>query len=436
MKKEKITFVRKIKMKKKINSIQLQQPALANIMAEQALLAAIIIDNNTMNQAAMLTPSDFYDSRNAEIFAVIKKNYNSKKIIDLTSFVGSGYEDYILELMDLPSALLNVDTYIKEIKENSNKRQIISLTNDFRDSKIKYEDYIESLQKLYIAKKEPIITSELIQKIKPIKEKNIFGVKVQYGAIFTIAGATSAGKTEFAIEIADVHAKQEDCISIYCVFEGGINEFGLRLKKKNINNESLYMLHNPDIADITAGIEKFKNKKILVVIDYLQMFARRLQANDIRPSDLLKKYTSYIYAKLDEIRSNQDVCFCFLSALNNQGIGELKQLKSFDDITFLKSMKEDGNIQYDSDYIYAMLFADENEKNENKWSLGRKKLSANMRKYILLHPAKMSRIGEDTQDVLYVYDNNNGRYNHININHKKEEKNYENRKKRETTMWT
>ena len=138
-------------MKKKINSIQLQQPALANIMAEQALLAAIIIDNNTMNQAAMLTPSDFYDSRNAEIFAVIKKNYNSKKIIDLTSFVGSGYEDYILELMDLPSALLNVDTYIKEIKENSNKRQIISLTNDFRDSKIKYEDYIESLQKLYIA---------------------------------------------------------------------------------------------------------------------------------------------------------------------------------------------------------------------------------------------------------------------------------------------
>ena len=436
MKKEKITFVRKIKMKKKINSIQLQQPALANIMAEQALLAAIIIDNNTMNQAAMLTPSDFYDSRNAEIFAVIKKNYNSKKIIDLTSFVGSGYEDYILELMDLPSALLNVDTYIKEIKENSNKRQIISLTNDFRDSKIKYEDYIESLQKLYIAKKEPIITSELIQKIKPVNEKNIFGVKVQYGAIFTIAGATSAGKTEFALEIADIHAIQEDCISIYCIFEGGINEFGLRLKKKNINNENLYALHNPDIADITAAIEKLRNKKILVIIDYLQMFARRMQANDTRPSEHLKKYTSYIYSKLDEIRSDQDVCFCFLSALSNQGIGELRQLKSFDDITFLKAMKEDGNIQYDSDYIYAMLFADESEKNENKWSLGRKKLGENMRKYILLHPAKMSRIGEDTQDVLYVYDNNNGRYNHININHKKEEKNYENRKKRETTMWT
>jgi replicative DNA helicase len=423
-------------MKKTIKSIQLQQPVPANIMAEQALLAAIIIDNTTINQAAILKPADFYDSRNQEIFAIIKECHNSKKTIDLTSFVGTGYEDYILELMDLPSALVNIDKYIKEIKENSNKRQRISLTNDFRDSKIKYEDYIESLQKLYIAKKEPIITSELIQKIKPVNEKNIFGVKVQYGAIFTIAGATSAGKTEFALEIADIHAIQEDCISIYCIFEGGINEFGLRLKKKNINNENLYALHNPDIADITAAIEKLRNKKILVIIDYLQMFARRMQANDTRPSEHLKKYTSYIYSKLDEIRSDQDVCFCFLSALSNQGIGELRQLKSFDDITFLKSMKEDGNIQYDSDYIYAMLFADESEKNENKWSLGRKKLGENMRKYILLHPAKMSRIGEDTQDVLYVYDNNNGRYNHININHKKEEKNYENRKKREAVMWT
>ncbi len=423
-------------MKKTIKSIQLQQPVPANIMAEQALLAAIIIDNTTINQAAILKPADFYDSRNQEIFAIIKECHNSKKTIDLTSFVGTGYEDYILELMDLPSALVNIDKYIKEIKENSNKRQRISLTNDFRDSKIKYEDYIESLQKLYIAKKEPIITSELIQKIKPVNEKNIFGVKVQYGAIFTIAGATSAGKTEFALEIADIHAIQEDCISIYCIFEGGINEFGLRLKKKNINNENLYALHNPDIADITAAIEKLRNKKILVIIDYLQMFARRMQANDTRPSEHLKKYTSYIYSKLDEIRSDQDVCFCFLSALSNQGIGELRQLKSFDDITFLKSMKEDGNIQYDSDYIYAMLFADESEKNENKWSLGRKKLGENIRKYILLHPAKMSRIGEDTQDVLYVYDNNNGRYNHININHKKEEKNYENRKKREAVMWT
>ncbi len=402
-----------MQFKANTNTIQLQQPAPANILAEQALLAAIIIDNANMKQAAMLTPSDFYDSQNQEIFAIIKEYYNSKKTIDLTSFVGTEYEDYMLELMDLPAGLINLNKYIQDIKDNSNKRQRISLINDFRENKIDYENFISSLQRLYITKKEVIKTSELTQNIQPINEKNIFGIKVQYGAIFTLAGATSAGKTEFAIEIADVHAHIDNCVSIYCVFEGGINEFGIRLKKKNINNENLYMLHNPSIEDIQAAINQFIDKKILVIIDYLQMFARRLQANDTRPSDFLKKYTSYIYAKLDEIRSKQDVCFCFLSALNNQGIGELRQLKSFDDITFLKSMKEDGNIQYDSDYIYAMLFADEGEKNENKWSLGRKKLGANMRKYILLHPAKMSRIGEDTQDVLYVYDNDSGRYDRL-----------------------
>ncbi len=402
-----------MQFKANTNTIQLQQPAPANILAEQALLAAIIIDNANMKQAAMLTPSDFYDSRHRDIFTIIKEHYNSNKTIDLTNFADTEFKDYMLELMDLPAGLINVDKYIQDIKDNSNKRQRISLINDFRENKIDYENFISSLQRLYITKKEVIKTSELTQNIQPINEKNIFGIKVQYGAIFTLAGATSAGKTEFAIEIADVHAHIDNCVSIYCVFEGGINEFGIRLKKKNINNENLYMLHNPSIEDIQAAINQFIDKKILVIIDYLQMFARRLQANDTRPSDFLKKYTSYIYAKLDEIRSKQDVCFCFLSALNNQGIGELRQLKSFDDITFLKSMKEDGNIQYDSDYIYAMLFADEGEKNKNKWSLGRKKLGANMRKYILLHPAKMSRIGEDTQDVLYVYDNDSGRYDRL-----------------------
>lgn len=402
-----------MQFKANTNTIQLQQPAPANILAEQALLAAIIIDNANMKQAAMLTPSDFYESRHRDIFTIIKEHYNSSKTIDLTNFADTEFKDYMLELMDLPAGLINVDKYIQDIKDNSNKRQRISLINDFRENKIDYENFISSLQRLYITKKEVIKTSELTQNIQPINEKNIFGIKVQYGAIFTLAGATSAGKTEFAIEIADVHAHIDNCVSIYCVFEGGINEFGIRLKKKNINNENLYMLHNPSIEDIQAAINQFIDKKILVIIDYLQMFARRLQANDTRPSDFLKKYTSYIYAKLDEIRSKQDVCFCFLSALNNQGIGELRQLKSFDDITFLKSMKEDGNIQYDSDYIYAMLFADEGEKNENKWSLGRKKLGANMRKYILLHPAKMSRIGEDTQDVLYVYDNDSGRYDRL-----------------------
>lgn len=402
-----------MQFKANTNTIQLQQPAPANILAEQALLAAIIIDNANMKQAAMLTPSDFYDSRHRDIFTIIKEHYNSNKTIDLTNFADTEFKDYMLELMDLPAGLINLNKYIQDIKDNSNKRQRISLINDFRENKIDYENFISSLQRLYITKKEVIKTSELTQNIQPINEKNIFGIKVQYGAIFTLAGATSAGKTEFAIEIADVHAHIDNCVSIYCVFEGGINEFGIRLKKKNINNENLYMLHNPSIEDIQAAINQFIDKKILVIIDYLQMFARRLQANDTRPSDFLKKYTSYIYAKLDEIRSKQDVCFCFLSALNNQGIGELRQLKSFDDITFLKSMKEDGNIQYDSDYIYAMLFADEGEKNENKWSLGRKKLGANMRKYILLHPAKMSRIGEDTQDVLYVYDNDSGRYDRL-----------------------
>ena len=399
------------------NSIKPQpKPAPANVLAEKALLSAIIIDLSVKNmqEAEILTIADFYDSRHRQIFARMKELYDAGKAVDLVGFAGSEYEDYLLEIMELPEGLLHIGQYIETIKEESIKRQRLSLIDDFKENKITYDDLINSLQKLYVAKKEPIRTSELIKNIKPINEQNIFGIKILYGAVFTLAGATSAGKTEFSLEIADVHAKQADCVSIYCVFEGGINEFGLRLKKKTINNENLYMLHNPGISDIKNAVHKFseKGKKVLVIIDYLQMFARRLQANDNKPADFLRKYTSYIYTKIDELRTKYNVCFCFLSALNNQGIHELMNLRNFDSLRFLTSMKEDGNISYDMDYVYAMLFATETEKVAEDWSLGRTSLNT-MRKYILLHPAKPSRIGEDTKDALYVYDAESGRYNRL-----------------------
>jgi hypothetical protein len=46
-----------------------------------------------------------------------------------------------------------------------------------------------------------------------------------------------------------------------------------------------------------------------------------------------------------------------------------------------------------------------------------------MRKYNLLHPAKTSRIGIDTEDVLYVFDVESGRYLKLeNINIKQNER--------------
>lgn len=410
---------------KEQSSIQLKL-APSNILAEQALLAAIIIDLQNMRESDVLNPADFYDSRHRQIFTRMKELYDAGKAIDLVSFAKTEFESYILELLELPQGLLNVKNYISEIKKNSIQRQRLELIDDFAENKITYEKLINSLQKIYTPKKELVRTSELVENIKPILEKNIFGIKIQYGAIFILAGATSAGKTEFALEIADVHANQDDCISIYCIFEGGINEFGIRLKKKNIYNENLFMLHNPDIADIRTAVDKFKDRKVLVIIDYLQMFARRLQANDDKPADFLRKYTSYIYMKLDEIKTKyNNVCFGQLSSLNNAGIGELRYLKDFDDTIFLKSLKEDGNIQFDSDYIYSLLFADEDERKDNKWALSRKKLGEKMRKYILLHPAKPSRIGEDTKDALYVYDAASGRYNRLGDLNDINEKNFE-----------
>jgi replicative DNA helicase len=122
------------KNKLKATDSSIQQPAWI-ILAEQALLAAIVIDNKNISVSDVLTPADFYDSRHRAIFTRIKELYNSGKAIDLTSFAGSEYQDYIIELMSLPDGLLNTKQYIEEIREESIKRQRLSLLDDFKNNK-------------------------------------------------------------------------------------------------------------------------------------------------------------------------------------------------------------------------------------------------------------------------------------------------------------
>lgn len=138
----------------------------SNIPAEKALIAAVIIDSTNMQEASILTPSDFYDSRHRAIFTLMKELYTVGKSIDLISFAGTEYEDYVLRLMELPQGLLNVKNYISDIKENSLKRQRITLIDDFKNNKIDYEDLINSLQKLYIAKKEIIKATDITSNLK------------------------------------------------------------------------------------------------------------------------------------------------------------------------------------------------------------------------------------------------------------------------------
>ena len=83
----------------------------------------------------------------------------------------------------------------------------------------------------------------------------------------------------------------------------------------------------------------------------------------------------------------------------------------------LTAVKEDGNIMYDCDYVYGLLFFDDNDE---KLHLSRYDINAKSRKYTRLAPIKPSRIGFEIEPKTYVFDQESGRYNLVDKKFKAE----------------
>ncbi len=200
-----------MKIKQQSSSIQLQ-PAPANIMAERALLSAIIIDQSgeTLKKASILTPFDFYDSQNRYIFSKMKEYYNSGKLIDLTDFVGTQYEGYVLDLMSLPDGLLNQEQYISKIKEDSAKRQIIKKLNeiqnktynkdiDFQEIKANILEFSKELSKNSMHKFEFKLPSQITAKKTTFLLRDF--MPIAPGAVTMISAKGGSGKSALALQI-------------------------------------------------------------------------------------------------------------------------------------------------------------------------------------------------------------------------------------------
>ena len=188
----------------------------ANILVEQALLAGVLIDNKNMQQANILSADDFYDSRNRAIYARIKELYASGKVIDLTTFFGTEYENYILELMELQDGLINTEKYIAEIKENSYKRKLLfrldeikikGQENDFNDIKMSIMELSRELEKNVISNFNFINPYEIVAKKPSFLLKEFIPLPV--GAVSMISSKGGSGKSMLALQIALRASSQE-----------------------------------------------------------------------------------------------------------------------------------------------------------------------------------------------------------------------------------
>ncbi len=383
-----------------------------HIYAEKALLSAIIGLGGIENIKSEIATDDFYDVKNREVYKTILRLNKEKLIVDFMNLrvaLGEEYDNLLVELISLNT--LDYRLYMKKVKENSVIRKKDFLIEEYKNKRISDLDLIKSIKNLDSdvseVKFKPAVNLPILN---PTDRINVFGFTLEYSSICIIAGATGTGKTEFTMEIADVHAKMPDCLSILCYYEGNENHIQERLRRKNINNENLLYAIKPSFKDIRNILLRNKDKKVFLVIDYIQKLARYMRIRDKKPTDLLMIYIDRLFEYFDDLRNEfPNVCICFLASYSKAGITEMKAEKLPDMVSIANGIKESGDIAYDVDYGYAMFFADAGEKLENDWSIGRK-TKDKFRNYVLLYGFKDSRIDGSLPENIYVFNNETKRY--------------------------
>jgi uridine kinase len=392
----------------------------SHVYTEKVLLSSIITNMELEAVKDELTPDDFYDSKCREVYKAMLKlekdnsdTHVENQLIhleDLVISLGNKYTDFLLELAEMHA--FNYELYLKKVKENSTKRKKDWYINQYKNNAISENELIKILNSIESETKEVKFRAAVnLPMLESTERKSVFGFNIEYSSICLIAGATGTGKTEFTMEIADVHAKSPKSLSILCYFEGNEKHIQERLRRKNISNENLLYAIKPSFKDIRKILQNNKDKKVFLVIDYIQKLARHMRVKDKRPTDILMIYIDKLFEYFDDLRNEfPNVCICFLASYSKAGISEMKAEKLPDMVSIANGIKESGDIAYDVDYGYAMFFADEDEKFENKWSIGRK-IKGKYRNYVLMYGFKDSRIDGDLPENIYQFNNESKRYN-------------------------
>jgi len=394
--------------------------------SEIGILSCLLLDPNLISTciSADLKPQDFYDNRNAIIYATILKLHKEGVTPDFLSLTTAlkDYEEkippvYIMEIIDYLPAPMNLNFFIERVKNLSRIRHYITVAKKIQ--LLGYEtENPDELEKaisdiLFEQKEDAKIdtykpVTELLEKEIETYETFAHGAKVQQRAIWGILGATSAGKSEYSLDLALSFASQDpNNIVLFCEYEGTEEDLTIRIQRKAVNepkwqNDRIFISMKTSFLKIVNFVRRHSNSNILIIIDYLQRFARLLQSTDERQSDNLRLYVNNIYNSFDKLRADHtNVSVCLLMSMSKQGISEVSKQKRADKVDLLNAIKESGDVQYDLDYAYAMLFSE--NINDDSLSLSRFGSSGKVKRYMHLYPIKEARIGEPLRESVFTF---------------------------------
>ena len=116
----------------------------ASLSAERALLGSILIDPASITEIlTLIRAEDFYIAEHREIFLAMRELFDASSEIDFVTLVDtlvhkgvyekSGGEEYIRALLDATPSAVNIADYARIVKEESTRRQIITVCAEVSD---------------------------------------------------------------------------------------------------------------------------------------------------------------------------------------------------------------------------------------------------------------------------------------------------------------
>lgn len=218
-----------------------------NIEAEQAVLAAILLDNDAINRTVeVLTPEDFYRESHRKIYSAMLDLNDVNEAIDLITLSDRlrikdhleavGGDTYLTELLNSIATAANVRLHAKIVHEKGLLRYLISIATNIvtqgYDDEGKVEDLLDQAERDIFAITDKTMRTtfvpmkELVKAgfeiIEKLADQQLTGLPSNYkdldkmtsgfqpSDLVIVAGRPSMGKTAFALGIAQNVALSQD----------------------------------------------------------------------------------------------------------------------------------------------------------------------------------------------------------------------------------
>lgn len=377
-----------------------------NQEAETSVLAAIMLDNDLMDQCTNLQAGDFYSPENSKIYKAMQDLYEAGKPIDLVTLVeSSGVSGSILAEISQSFAVKSTfNHHLKIVKNNATKRSVIQLAHelisDANNSKTDADSLIEKAEqslsdireKRIDTKGYDTIKNTVLQIYNKIDDRmknpgQLVGISTGYPDIdkktgglekkklYYIGARPSMGKTALMTQICTKAAEKGEPVLIISLEmsseqltqrmmaqEGRIQLSNIRDGLLDENelvklSTTSAMLHNLPIAIYdTSGISAAQIRPIakkakremgglgLIAVDYLQYLGGKAENKRIEVENNSRM--------LKQIAKEFDVPVLCLSQLS-RGCEARNDKRPI-----LSDLRETGAIEQDADVV-AFLYRDE-----------------------------------------------------------------------------